>query len=111
MMWGLHKAFYMESQRQIAQLYSLAPVSGARRGGWRQRLSQAVHFPSRDEVYRFLDQTVRPAIEDVTAVFVEKGLSMRVQQTQRRGIQGLRRVTQPDPAIEIGGLRCSGGDA
>ncbi|RMT48054.1 BCCT family transporter [Pseudomonas amygdali pv. myricae] len=76
MMWGLHKAFVMESQRQIAQLYSLAPVSGSRRGGWRQRLSQAVHYPSRDEVYRFLDQTVRPAIEEVTAVFVEKGLSV-----------------------------------
>ncbi|WNW14301.1 choline transporter BetT [Pseudomonas sp. DTU_2021_1001937_2_SI_NGA_ILE_001] len=76
MMWGLHKAFYMESQRQLAQLYSLAPASGARRGGWRQRLSQAVHYPSRDEVYRFLDQTVRPAIDEVTAVFVEKGLSV-----------------------------------
>ncbi|MDP1125022.1 hypothetical protein Q5O12_26205, partial [Klebsiella pneumoniae] len=57
MMWGLHKAFYLESQKQIAQLHSLAPVSASRkgRGGWRQRLSQAVHFPSRDEVYRFLE--------------------------------------------------------
>ncbi len=94
MMWGLHKAFYLESQKQIAQLHSLAPISTARkgRGGWRQRLSQAVHFPSRDEVYRFLDSTVRPAIEEVTAVFVEKGLNV---------------VTQPDPAndsvsLEIG---------
>jgi choline/glycine/proline betaine transport protein len=40
MMWGLHKAFYLESQKQIAQMHSLAPVSGSRRGGWRQRLSQ-----------------------------------------------------------------------
>lgn len=92
MMWGLHKAFFLESQRQIAQGYSLAPASGARRGGWRQRLSQAVHYPSRDEVYRFMDQTVRPAIEEVTAVFMEKGLSVE---------------TLPDPAhdsvsLEIG---------
>jgi choline/glycine/proline betaine transport protein len=73
MMWGLHKAFYLESQKQIAQMHSLAPVSVRRgRGGWRQRLSQAVHFPSRDEVYRFMDTTVRPAIEEVTAVFVER---------------------------------------
>ena len=59
MMWGLHKAFYLESQKKIAQLHSLAPVSASRRGrgGWRQRLSQAVHFPSRDEVYRFMDST------------------------------------------------------
>src|SRR3990167_3418284 len=87
MMWGLHKAFYLESQKQIAQLHSLAPISASRkgRGGWRQRLSQAVHFPSRDEVYRFLDTTVRPAIEEVTAVFVEKGLNV---------------VTQPDPSTD-----------
>ena len=92
MMWGLHKAFYLESQKQIAQMHSLAPVSHGRRGGWRQRLSQAVHFPSRDEVYRFMDTTVRPAIEEVSAVFREKGLNV---------------VTQPDPAndnvsLEIG---------
>ncbi len=87
MMWGLHKAFYLESQRKIAQLYSLAPVSTSRRasGGWRQRLSQAVHFPSRDEVYRVMDTLVRPAIADVSAVFVEKGLSV---------------VTQEDPSAD-----------
>ncbi len=82
MMWGLHKAFYTESQRKIAQLYSLAPVSASRtgRGGWRQRLGQAVSFPSRDEVYRFLDTLVRPAIAEVTAVFAEKGLSAVTQE-------------------------------
>ena len=82
MMWGLHKAFHLESQRKIAQLYSLAPVAASRRGrgGWRQRLSQAVHFPSRDEVYRFMDSHVRPAIAEVTAVFAEKGLSAVTQE-------------------------------
>lgn len=97
MMLGLHKAFYLESQRQIAQLHSLAPVSGSRlgRGGWRQRLTQAVHFPSRDEVYRFLEQTVRPAIEEVTAVFVEKGLKV---------------VTQPDPSNDSVSLEVGHGD-
>ncbi len=87
MMWGLHKAFYLESQRKIAQLYSLAPVSASRRGagGWRQRLGQAVHFPSRDEVYRVMDTLVRPAIAEVTAVFAEKGLTV---------------VTQEDPSAD-----------
>ena len=82
MMWGLHKAFYLESQRKIAQLYSLAPVASARRGrgGWRQRLSQAVHFPSRDEVYRFMDTVVRPAIAEVIAGFEEKGLNAVTQE-------------------------------
>ena len=95
MMWGLHKAFYLESQKQIAQMHSLAPVSHSRRGGWRQRLSQAVHFPSRDEVYRFMDTTVRPAIEEVSAVFLEKGLNV---------------VTQPDPANDNVSLEIGHGD-
>ncbi|TWI54280.1 choline/glycine/proline betaine transport protein [Pseudomonas duriflava] len=80
MMWGLHKAFHLESQRQRAQLYSLAPVTpthSRRSGGWRQRLAQAVHFPSRDEVYRLMDTVVRPAIEDVAEVFREKGLAVQ----------------------------------
>ncbi|TRX75139.1 choline BCCT transporter BetT [Pseudomonas mangiferae] len=79
MMWGLHKAFYLESQRQRARLHSPMPVTGRSSrhgGGWRQRLGQAVHFPSRDEVYRFMDSRVRPAMEDVAAQFREKGLSV-----------------------------------
>ncbi|MBH9365789.1 choline BCCT transporter BetT [Pseudomonas aeruginosa] len=78
MMWGLHKAFYMESQRQRARSHSLAPLmsgNGKRSGGWKRRLSQAVHFPSRDEVYRFMNDVVRPAISEVSEVFREKGLA------------------------------------
>ena len=43
MMWGLHKAFYMESQRQRARSHSLAPLmsgNGKRSGGWKRRLSR-----------------------------------------------------------------------
>ncbi|MEZ7271850.1 BCCT family transporter, partial [Pseudomonas aeruginosa] len=79
MMWGLHKAFYMESQRQRARSHSLAPLmsgNGKRSGGWKRRLSQAVHFPSRDEVYRFMNDVVRPAISEVSEVFREKGLAV-----------------------------------
>ncbi len=93
MMWGLHKAFYMESQRRIAQLYSLAPTTlagrGKGRGGWRQRLSQAVHFPSRDEVYRFMEGSVRPAMQDVCAEFVGKGLNARVEEDTGHGAESL----------------------
>lgn len=82
MMWGLHKAFYMESQRQRARSHSLAPLmsgNGKRSGGWKRRLSQAVHFPSRDEVYRFMNDVVRPAISEVSEVFREKGLAVDAQ--------------------------------
>ncbi|HCI3971884.1 TPA: choline BCCT transporter BetT [Pseudomonas aeruginosa] len=82
MMWGLHKAFYMESQRQRARSHSLAPLmsgNGKRSSGWKRRLSQAVHFPSRDEVYRFMNDVVRPAISEVSEVFREKGLAVDAQ--------------------------------
>ncbi|MEQ6760062.1 choline BCCT transporter BetT [Pseudomonas aeruginosa] len=82
MMRGLHKAFYMESQRQRARSHSLAPLmsgNGKRSGGWKRRLSQAVHFPSRDEVYRFMNDVVRPAISEVSEVFREKGLAVDAQ--------------------------------
>ncbi|HDQ4575208.1 TPA: choline BCCT transporter BetT [Pseudomonas aeruginosa] len=82
MMWGLHKAFYMESQRQRARSHSLAPLmsgNGKRSGSWKRRLSQAVHFPSRDEVYRFMNDVVRPAISEVSEVFREKGLAVDAQ--------------------------------
>ncbi|RQX77792.1 choline BCCT transporter BetT [Pseudomonas aeruginosa] len=82
MMWGLHKAFYMESQRQRARSHSLAPLmsgNGKRSGGWKRRLSQAVHFPSRDEAYRFMNDVVRPAISEVSEVFREKGLAVDAQ--------------------------------
>ncbi|MBI8215316.1 choline BCCT transporter BetT [Pseudomonas aeruginosa] len=82
MMWGLHKAFYMESQRQRARSHSLAPLmsgNGKRSGGWKRRLSQAVHFPSRDAVYRFMNDVVRPAISEVSEVFREKGLAVDAQ--------------------------------
>ena len=97
MMWGLHKAFYLESQRQIAQMHSLAPLSssGRGRGGWRKRLSQAVHFPSRDEVYRFMDDVVRPAIAEVTEVYAEKGLNV---------------ITQEDPSHDNVSLKIGHGE-
>ena len=97
MMWGLHKAFYLESQKKIAQMHSLAPVSASRRGkgGWRQRLSQAVHFPSRDEVYRFMDDVVRPAIADVREVFEQKGLVL---------------ITQDDPSHDNVSLKIGHGE-
>ncbi|EKN9353543.1 choline BCCT transporter BetT [Pseudomonas aeruginosa] len=92
MMWGLHKAFYMESQRQRARSHSLAPLmsgNGKRSGGWKRRLSQAVHFPSRDEVYRFMNDVVRPAISEVSEVFREKGLAVDAQLDPGNASRGL----------------------
>jgi choline/glycine/proline betaine transport protein len=69
MMWGLTRAFSDESHRKRALQYRPSPLIGDDRHhqGWRQRLSQAMHFPVRDQVYRFMDDTVKPAMEAVAA--------------------------------------------
>ncbi|WP_313347624.1 choline BCCT transporter BetT [Stenotrophomonas sp.] len=78
MMWGLTRALGEESQRRKASQYSPVPLAGQSRHqrGWRQRITQAVHFPVRDEVYRFMDTDVRPAIEAVATQLREQGLDV-----------------------------------
>jgi len=81
MLWGLTRALGEESQRKKASQYSPIPVVGQSRHqrGWRQRITQAVHFPARDEVYRFMDEEVRPALEAVAAQLREKGLDVETR--------------------------------
>jgi choline/glycine/proline betaine transport protein len=78
MMWGLTRALGEESQRKKASQYSPIPLVGQSRHqrGWRQRITQAVHFPVRDEVYRFMDTDVRPAMEAVATQLREQGLDV-----------------------------------
>ena len=78
MLWGLTRALGEESQRKKASQYSPIPLIGQSRHqrGWRQRITQAVHFPVRDEVYRFMDTDVRPAIEAVATQLREQGLDV-----------------------------------
>ena len=78
MLWGLTRALGEESQRKKASQYSPIPLIGQSRHqrGWRQRITQAVHFPARDEVYRFMDTYVRPAIEAVATQLREQGLDV-----------------------------------
>ncbi|WP_022971624.1 choline BCCT transporter BetT, partial [Xanthomonas maliensis] len=75
MAWGLSRALSEEAQRRRAQSYSPSPSVGQSRHhrGWRQRLAQTVHFPVRDEVYRFMHDQVRPAIEAVVTQLQGKG--------------------------------------
>ncbi|AKS19141.1 BCCT family transporter [Xanthomonas campestris pv. campestris] len=75
MAWGLSRALSEESQRKRAQLYNPSPLIGQSRDhrGWRQRLGQAMHFAARDEVYRFMHEQVRPAIEAVAAQLQDEG--------------------------------------
>jgi choline/glycine/proline betaine transport protein len=79
MMLGLSRALGLESHRQRARLYSPSPLVGHGRehGGWRQRLGQAVSFPGRNEVQRFMSSQVEPAMQAVAAQLRERGLQVQ----------------------------------
>ena len=69
------RAFADEGHRKRALQYRASPLVGASRHhqGWRQRLGQAVKFPVRDQVYRFMDTDVKPALEAVAEQLREQG--------------------------------------
>ena len=81
MMWGLMRAFADESHRKRAQQYRASPLVGASRHnqGWRHRLTRAVHFPVRDEVYRMMQTTVQPAIEAVAEQLRSQGWAVTLR--------------------------------
>lgn len=81
MAWGLMRAFSDESHRRRAQQYRASPLVGASRHhqGWRQRLGQAVQFPARDQVYLFMDEEVKPALDAVAEQLREQGWKVQTR--------------------------------
>lgn len=74
---SFHKVLRMErAEREGRVLHrrSIAPIGGhVPERSWRQRLEQLRAFPTLREVARFLDGTVRPALDDVAPEFARQG--------------------------------------
>lgn len=102
---SFYKALRMERAEREGQV--LRRPSMAASGGhvpersWKQRLGQLVAFPSRREVDRFLERTVRPALDDVAAEFRSQGyLVERKSVTDKAGAETpLLRVGVDAPAV------------
>lgn len=79
---AMYRALHHEKQRDRSRSVAIAsPMMNDRyRPGhtrsWRHRLNRAISYPSRDTVYRFMDDSVRPALSKVSAVLQEKGLQV-----------------------------------
>ena len=84
---SFYKALRMERaerEGQVLRRPSMAPSGGhVPERSWKQRLGRMLAFPSRREVARFLDRTVRPALDDVAAEFRKEGY--RVERTDTPG--------------------------
>ncbi len=79
-----------EREGQVLRRPSIAPSGGhVPERSWKQRLGQLLTFPSRREVTRFLERTVRPALDDVAAEFRSQGYAVeRGTVTCATGIEG-----------------------
>ncbi|HEV6953920.1 MAG TPA: choline BCCT transporter BetT [Promicromonospora sp.] len=81
-MFALYKALRTEGRKldtlRVALPNSLSgriQQGGVQGAGWRQRLARLVSFPGRRQTLRFLDQTVRPALNEVSAELAEQGIT------------------------------------
>ena len=84
--YGLLRALQLERMhpRERLRLAVTPPVAPQGAGGsWQRRLNLIMRFHSREEVLRFMGETVRPAFEEVAA------------QIRQRGTRGERRVRNP----------------
>ncbi|MEO7198697.1 MAG: hypothetical protein ABIY56_00625, partial [Dokdonella sp.] len=79
-----------EREGKVLRRPSIAPGGGhVPERSWKQRLGQMLAFPSRREVSRYLDRTVRPALDDVAAEFRSQGYEVEQGTvTSASGIEG-----------------------
>lgn len=79
---AMYRALHHEKQRDRSRSLAIASplLNGRYRPGhtssWRRRLNRAISYPGRDMVYRFMDETARPALSKVVEVLEEKGLQV-----------------------------------
>ncbi|QKJ87072.1 BCCT family transporter [Paramixta manurensis] len=77
---AMYRALHHEKQRDRSRSLAIAsPLLNDRyrpghTSSWRRRLNRAISYPTRDMVYRFMEESVRPALEKVSQVLHEKGL-------------------------------------
>ncbi len=100
---SFHKALRMERaerEGQVLRRSSIAPGGGhVPERSWKQRLGRMLAFPSRREVGRYLERTVRPALDEVAAEFGKEGYEVeRGDVAGAGGIPGpLLRVAMESP--------------
>jgi choline/glycine/proline betaine transport protein len=79
MCWGLLRALRLEvMKRDRLQSAMLAPRVDIRPVSWEMRLARIIHHPSFEEVIRFFNNMVEPALKRVESEFTKRGLAARV---------------------------------
>jgi choline/glycine/proline betaine transport protein len=63
---GLIKALRVETHKKASLAMNLHPHPTTTDSGWEQRLSTIIQFPNKTAVTKFIDSTVRTAMESVS---------------------------------------------
>jgi choline/glycine/proline betaine transport protein len=79
MCWGLVRALRLEAIKRLCLREARVTPRGPHAAiSWQQRLRGMIHQPSRDEVLRFLQETVKPALSEVAEEFRKQNLDARM---------------------------------
>src|SRR5690606_2095149 len=79
MCWGLARALRLEVvKRDRLQGAMLAPRVAIRPVSWEVRLARIIHHPTYEEVMRFFNSIVEPALKRVENEFTKRGLEATV---------------------------------
>lgn len=82
---GLIKALRVEAFKQESQLVTAIPhPTNEKNDNWQTRLKNIVDFPSKDNVNKFISQTVQPAVELVAKEL--QGNSIKVEILNENGL-------------------------
>ncbi len=86
MCWGLVRALRIEMVKRMSLRDARVTPHGPHSPlGWQQRLRTIVHQPGRQEVRRFLAETVQPALEEVAAELRKQGRDARTSEDDADG--------------------------
>ncbi len=81
MCWGLLRALHIEVvKRTSLRSAVLMPEVAHKPVSWKNRLNALLHHPTKSEVFGFIENTVKPALEDVAGEFERRKMEVRVDQ-------------------------------
>tara|TARA_B100000925_G_scaffold204609_2_gene155455 strand:- start:490 stop:1023 length:534 start_codon:yes stop_codon:yes gene_type:complete len=79
---GLYKSLSIEAVKQDSMRHMMntpSNVSSSANGNWERRLETLMSSPRKNQVEKFLNETVKPAMDEVAAKFEESNLSVSVE--------------------------------
>ena len=86
MCWGLVRALRIEMVKRMSLRDARVTPQGPHSPlGWQQRLRTIIHQPGRQEVQRFLRETVKPALDEVATELRKQGLDARTSEDDADG--------------------------